>query len=127
MKPVSIAKQGFTLKIQLLCEDEEPRTISRPGSRIWRGGRSCPSSRSSRQRAARRPRSLVGWAIALKLFYGTSLILTPLPLLAAMLFLIGCMSILMGLLAEMVMRTYFESQSRPSYHVRQRINLDTAS
>lgn len=70
---------------------------------------------------------VIGWAIALKVLYGTSLILTPLPLLAAMLFLIGCVSILMGLLAEMVMRTYFESQSRPSYHVRQRINLDTAA
>ena len=69
----------------------------------------------------------IGWAIGLKLFDGTSLILTPLPLLAAMLFLIGCVSILMGLLAEMVMRTYFESQSRPPYHVRQRINLDTAA
>jgi glycosyltransferase involved in cell wall biosynthesis len=69
----------------------------------------------------------IGWAIGLKLFDGTSLILTPLPLLAAMLFLIGCISILMGLLAEMVMRTYFESQSRPPYLVRQRINLGPAS
>ena len=68
----------------------------------------------------------LGWAIALKLFDGTSLILTPLPLLAAMLFLIGCMSILMGLLAEMVMRTYFESQSRRPYLIRESINLRPA-
>jgi hypothetical protein len=54
------------------------------------------------------------------------LIQTPLPLLAAMLFLIGCISVLMGLLAEMVMRTYFESQNRPPYLVRQRINLEPA-
>ena len=66
---------------------------------------------------------VIGWALALKIFYGTSLILTPLPLLAAMLFLIGCISVLMGLLAEMVMRTYFESQNRPPYIVRQRVNL----
>ncbi|MCA8903271.1 MAG: glycosyltransferase family 2 protein [Hyphomonas sp.] len=57
-------------------------------------------------------------ALGLKFFAGTSLILTPLPLLAAMLFLIGCMSILMGLLAEMVMRTYFESHGRRPYVVR---------
>ncbi len=57
-------------------------------------------------------------AIALKLFRHTSLIQTPLPLLAAMLFLIGCSSILMGLLAEIMMRTYFESQDRKPYHLR---------
>ena len=57
-------------------------------------------------------------AIALKLFRGTSLILTPLPLLAAMLFLMGCGSVLMGLLAEIMIRTYFESQDRKSYHLR---------
>ena len=62
------------------------------------------------------------WALALKLFAGTSLILTPLPLLAAMLFLIGCMSTLMGLLAEMMTRTYFESQGRRPYIVRERLN-----
>lgn len=63
--------------------------------------------------------AVVAWAVSLKLFYGTSLILTPLPLLGAMLFLIGCMSILMGLLAEMIMRTYFESQDRAPYHIRE--------
>lgn len=69
---------------------------------------------------------VIAWAIALKVFGGTSLIQTPLPLLAAMLFLIGCISMLMGLLAEMVMRTYFESQGRRPYLVRQHINFDSA-
>ena len=69
--------------------------------------------------------AVIGWALSLKLFFGTSLILTPLPLLAAMLFLIGCISVLMGLLAEMVMRTYFESQDRKPYLVRQRINIES--
>jgi len=68
---------------------------------------------------------VIGLAIALKLFNGTSLILTPLPLLSAMLFLIGCISILMGLLAEMVMRTYFESQGRRPYLVRERVNFQS--
>ena len=35
-----------------------------------------------------------------------------------MLLLIGCSSVLMGLLAEIMMRTYFESQDRKPYNVR---------
>lgn len=64
-----------------------------------------------------------GAALYLKLFEGYSLIMTPLPLLAAMTFLIGSMSVLMGLLAEMLVRTYFESQGRASYIVRELINF----
>jgi len=59
----------------------------------------------------------------LKLFENISMILTPLPLLAAMTFLVGVMSILLGLLAEMIVRTYFESQRRGAYHVRNVVNL----
>ncbi|HET9904305.1 MAG TPA: glycosyltransferase family 2 protein [Xanthobacteraceae bacterium] len=62
-------------------------------------------------------------ALYLKLFEGISLIQTPLPLLAAMTFLVGFMSILMGLLAEMLVRTYFESQNRAAYSVRELINF----
>ncbi|MBX6312977.1 MAG: glycosyltransferase family 2 protein [Isosphaeraceae bacterium] len=40
---------------------------------------------------------------------------TPLPELTVMFFLAGAMSILLGLLAEMVMRTYYESQSKTTY------------
>lgn len=40
---------------------------------------------------------------------------TPLPLLTVILFLMGVQSILMGVLAEMVMRTYYESQSKTTY------------
>jgi glycosyltransferase involved in cell wall biosynthesis len=56
-------------------------------------------------------------------FEGISMIQTPLPLLAAMTFLIGVTSILMGLLAEMIVRTYFESQRRAAYSVRELLNL----
>jgi dolichol-phosphate mannosyltransferase len=52
------------------------------------------------------------------------MILTPLPVLTAMLTLIGVMSILLGLVAEMLVRTYFESQQRTHYLVRERINFD---
>jgi glycosyltransferase involved in cell wall biosynthesis len=44
-----------------------------------------------------------------------SFIETPLPLVAVMFFLAGVQSILMGVLAEMVMRTYYESQSKTTY------------
>ncbi len=40
---------------------------------------------------------------------------TPLPLLTVMFFLGGVQAILMGVLAEMVMRTYYESQSKTTY------------
>ena len=40
---------------------------------------------------------------------------TPLPLLTVVFFLAGVQSILMGVLAEMVMRTYYESQSKTTY------------
>ena len=64
----------------------------------------------------------VGMMIYWKVFKGVSMILTPLPLFAAMTFLVGAMSILMGLLAEMIVRTYFESQRRGPYEVRDVLN-----
>ena len=64
----------------------------------------------------------VGLLIYWKLFKGVSMILTPLPLFAAIAFLVGAMSILMGLLAEMLVRTYFELQRRGPYEVRDVLN-----
>ncbi|MEI9987740.1 MAG: glycosyltransferase family 2 protein [Aliidongia sp.] len=66
---------------------------------------------------------------ALYMFYlkfaeGLSMILTPLPLLSAMGFLVGVMSLLMGLLAEMLVRIYFESQNRSPYLVKDLTNFD---
>jgi glycosyltransferase involved in cell wall biosynthesis len=63
------------------------------------------------------------WAVYLKFFQGTSFIQTPLPLLVVMLFLTGGMSILMGLLAEVIMRTYYESQGKAVYLVKSTSNL----
>ena len=60
----------------------------------------------------------------LKIFKDVSIIRTPLPLFTAVTFLVGFISILMGLLAEMIVRTYFESQNRPPYLVRDLINFD---
>jgi len=57
------------------------------------------------------------WAVVLKGFYGTAFVQTPLPLLCVFLGATGMMSILMGLLAEMLNRTYHESQGKPVYRV----------
>lgn len=62
-------------------------------------------------------------AIGLRLFLHISLIQTPLPLLSALLFLVGVMSILLGLVAEMMVRTYYESQGARAYLVRELINF----
>jgi glycosyltransferase involved in cell wall biosynthesis len=40
---------------------------------------------------------------------------TPLPLICVFLFAMGVQSIMLGVLAEMVMRTYYESQSKTTY------------
>lgn len=63
------------------------------------------------------------WAFWLKFFDNTSLIQTPLPLFSGICFLLGCMCILMGLLAEVVSRTYFESRHQPSYLVSEVVNF----
>jgi len=62
--------------------------------------------------------------IYLKVFEGTSMIATPLPLLSAMFFLVGAISMLLGFLAEIMVRTYFESQKLAPYLIRNVINLD---
>lgn len=62
-------------------------------------------------------------ALYLKFFEHTSFISTPLPLLVVLSFLTGIMCILMGLIAEIIMRTYYESQGKPVYLVRDTINL----
>ncbi len=53
-----------------------------------------------------------------KLAEDTSFIQTPLPLLAVFFFLMGFFSILLGFLAEILIRTYHESQGKPAYLVR---------
>ncbi len=64
------------------------------------------------------------WMIYLKIFDNVSMILTPLPLLTVLTFLIAFISLLLGLIAEMLVRTYFESQHRAPYNVRALINFE---
>ncbi len=66
------------------------------------------------------------WALYLKLFDNTPFIETPLPLLFTLGFITGVMCMLMGLLAEVLVRIYYESQNKRPYSVKERINFDGA-
>lgn len=48
---------------------------------------------------------------------------TPLPILTAMFFIIGILMILMGVIAEVLMRTYYESQNKFPYTIKNKLNL----
>jgi hypothetical protein len=62
--------------------------------------------------------------IWMKSHYGTFMTGNPLLLLSAMLELIGIQFISMGLLGEVLTRTYFESQGKTSYAVWSTLNLN---
>ena len=64
------------------------------------------------------------WAISLKFFSEISFIATPLPMLIGTFFTTGLICVLMGLMAELIMRTYYEAQGKSVYHVRNRINSE---
>jgi glycosyltransferase involved in cell wall biosynthesis len=63
-------------------------------------------------------------ALYLRFFVGISLIQTPLPVLTALLIIVGVQLIGMGILAEMVMRVYYEAQNKAPYVVREKVNLE---
>lgn len=63
------------------------------------------------------------WMVVLKFGYNTTFIETPLPVLIAMFFMVGVQFVLMGLLAEILMRTYHESQGKRIYAVEAKLNL----
>ena len=64
------------------------------------------------------------YMLYLKFFGNLSMIQTPLPLLVVMSIMMGIMSICIGLVAEIMVRTYFESQNKSIYHVREAINCE---
>jgi glycosyltransferase involved in cell wall biosynthesis len=64
------------------------------------------------------------YALYLKLVDGVSFISTPLPLLVTLGVITGVMCILMGLLAELLVRIYFESQGKSHYTIKTMINFD---
>jgi glycosyltransferase involved in cell wall biosynthesis len=62
--------------------------------------------------------------IWMKSHYGTFMTGNPLLLLSVMLELVGVQFICMGLLGEVLTRTYFESQGKTAYTVRSTLNLE---
>ncbi len=59
-----------------------------------------------------------------RIFFLVSVTGSPLFQVSAMLFTLGFQSLLMGLIAELLVRTYHESQRKPTYTVRSMINLE---
>src|SRR5437867_8236405 len=64
------------------------------------------------------------YAVFLKIFHKADFVQTPLPILTIVMFAVGIQFVLMGLLAEMLVRTYHESQAKPIYGVRERIGFE---
>jgi glycosyltransferase involved in cell wall biosynthesis len=64
------------------------------------------------------------WAVFLKVVHKADFVQTPLPILAIVMFAVAVQFFLMGLLAEMQVRTYHESQSKTIYAVRERIGFE---
>lgn len=63
------------------------------------------------------------WALWLKFFCATSLIQTPLPLFSGIAFLLGGLSILLGLLAEVLSRSFFAASNKTAYVAKKLINF----
>jgi glycosyltransferase involved in cell wall biosynthesis len=66
-----------------------------------------------------------GYALWRKLGEGEPFIMNPLLLMCIITAMTGVMCILMGLLAEMVVRTFYESQGKPVYLVRATRNISS--
>ena len=53
-----------------------------------------------------------------RVFFNISVLASPFFQMSVMFFILGFQSILMGLIAELLVRTYHESQQKPTYRVR---------
>lgn len=60
----------------------------------------------------------LSYILARKILFEESLVRSPLLLMTVMFFILGAQSVLMGLIAELLVRTYHESQQKPIYTVR---------
>jgi glycosyltransferase involved in cell wall biosynthesis len=61
--------------------------------------------------------------IVRRVLIGTSVTRSPYLPIAIMFFILGFQSILMGLIAELLVRTYHEAQSKPTYTVRRKMGF----
>lgn len=63
------------------------------------------------------------WALYYKLAGLKSFVQTPLPIFTALFVSVGVVLLLIGVLAELLVRIYYEATGRPPAHVRQRVNF----
>ena len=63
------------------------------------------------------------WAFYLKMAKHIDLDHTPLLIFAAVFVIVGTQLLLMGVLADLIMRTYFESQDKKTYQIKESINF----
>ncbi len=61
-------------------------------------------------------------AVYYKLTRQKDFVETPLPVITAMFFIVGVLMILLGVLAEMLMRVYFEGQRKTPFSIRETVN-----
>jgi glycosyltransferase involved in cell wall biosynthesis len=59
-----------------------------------------------------------------RLIVGEHMIRSPLLQMGTMFFVMGFNSILLGLIAEQVMRAYYEAQAKPTYTIMEKLNID---
>jgi glycosyltransferase involved in cell wall biosynthesis len=59
-----------------------------------------------------------------RIFFLVAIATSPLLQMSAMFFILGFQSILLGLIAELLVRTYHESQRKPTYTIRTLTNLE---
>jgi glycosyltransferase involved in cell wall biosynthesis len=59
-----------------------------------------------------------------RIFFSISVIASPLFMISSMFFILGFQSILMGLIAELLVRTYHEAQHKPTYTIRNTVGFE---
>ncbi len=62
-------------------------------------------------------------SVVLKIFHSRDFVETPLPIFSALLVIIGVVLVAMGVIAEMIMRVYYESQDKTPYQIRELTNF----
>jgi hypothetical protein len=67
------------------------------------------------------------YLFARRTFFGVPAFSSPLLQVGVMFLIMGFQSILMGLIAELLARTYHESQQKPTYTIRRAINIQNTN
>ncbi len=70
---------------------------------------------------------IMAYLFVRRIFQNVPVSTSPLFLTAIMVFILGFQSLLMGLIAELLVRTYHESQRKPTYTVRSTLNFQRDS